>query len=458
MTYRKEKDSLGIVKVPTDAYYGAQTQRAINNYQISGIKFPFSFIKAQTIIKKSASIANMKDKRLDSKKGNAIIRASDEIIKGNLKNQFILDVYQSGAGVSQNMNINEVLANRATQILGGRKGNYIVNPNDHVNMSQSTNDTIHTAIHIASTEGLDGLIDELHNLRKTFDKKSKQFSKIVKSGRTHLQDAVPMTLGQEFSGYSKAIEKNIMNLRKAYFSLLELNIGATAIGTGINTGKNYKKNVITEINKITKKQFRHSENYFEGTAFLNEELELSSALKILAVDLLKISDDLRLLSSGPNTSIGELILPAMQPGSSIMPGKVNPVMPEMLDMICFQVIGNDTTVTFACKGELQLNVFMPVVAYNLLFSMEILTNGIKSFNQKCVSGINVNEKRIKQNLEKNAIVVTALSPYIGYAKAAEVAKKAYQENKTIMEVVLEMKLMNEKKLKQILDYKKMTNG
>ncbi len=458
MRYRIEKDTLGAVKVHSDAYYGAQTQRAIENYKVSGLRFPFTFIKAQAITKKCAAFANMKCGKLDKKRGNAIARASGEIIHGKLLEHFPLDVYQSGAGVSQNMNMNEVIANRATELLGSRKGQYKIHPNDHVNMSQSTNDIIHTAIHIACTDALDYLLESLADFRNALNKKSLQFKDVVKSGRTHLQDAVPMTLGQEFSGYVTAVEKDMQTLRKAYYSLLELNIGGTAIGTGINTHPDYIKRVIAAINKETKKQFRQAENLFEGTAFLNEELELSSALKILAVDLLKISDDFRLLGSGPATAVGELILPARQPGSSIMPGKVNPVMCEMLDMVCFQVIGNDSTITYACKGELQLNVFMPVVAYNLLNSIEILKNSVNEFNEKCVKGISVNKEKIKEHLEKNSIVATALSPYIGYEKAAEVAKRAYAEGKTVRQVVLEMKLLSEKQLDKILDYRKMTSN
>ncbi len=458
MKYRIEKDTLGKVNVPFNAYYGAQTQRAIENYKISSIRFPFVFIRAQAITKKCAAIANMRCKKLDKNLGNAIIKAANEIISGRHLKHFPLDVYQSGAGVSQNMNMNEVIANRATELIGSRKGQYKLHPNDHVNMSQSTNDIIHTAIHVACTDAMDELLGILDKLKKTLEIKSRQFSAVVKSGRTHLQDAVPLTLGQEFSGYSAVIKKDMETLRKAYYSLLELNVGGTAIGTGINTHPNYVKYVISEINRTTKKEFMPCGNLFEGTAFLNEELELSSALKVLAVDMLKISDDFRLLSSGPATAIGELILPARQPGSSIMPGKINPVMPEMLDMVCFQVIGNDTTIAWACKGELQLNVFMPIVAYNLLNSMEILKNAINAFNEKCVKGININKNKIKEHLEKNSIIATALSPYIGYEKAADVAKRAYAGGKTVRQVVLEMNLLSEKQLDKILDYRKMTSN
>ena len=460
MQHRIEKDYLGEVKVPAGAYYGVQTMRAVQNFPVSGLRLQKRFIIAQAIVKKAAALANMASGRLDEKNGSAIAAACDEIISGKMLDQFVVDVYQAGAGTSQNMNANVIIANRAIEILGSEKGNYkIVHPNDHVNMAQSTNDIIHATIHVAALQAVAELMPVLGKLQQELENKSIQFSDIVKSGRTHLMDAVPITLGQEFSGYASMIKHGIRRISDATESAKELGIGGTAVGTGLNAGTGYAKSAVKEINKITGMDFRNAENMFESMKNTDAILGLSASLRSLAVSLTKIANDIRLLGSGPSTGLDEISLPAVQPGSSIMPGKVNPVMAEMLNMVCYQVMGNDTTISNATgAGQLELNVMMPVIAYNILNSIEILTNGVEAFTEKCVHDILANEEKCSEYLEKNPIAVTALNPYIGYEKAAEVAKRAYRENKTIKQVVIEMGLMPKEKLDEILDYRKMTKG
>jgi aspartate ammonia-lyase len=453
---RKEKDSLGGRKVPSDAYYGIQTKRAIDNFPVSGLKMQKSIIYAMAMVKKAAALANLKEKRLASKQARAIIKACDDVLKGKLDDQFPVDVFQAGAGTSENMNVNEVIANRALERLGKKKGSYdIVHPNDHVNLGQSTNDVFHSAIHIAAYQGIrGGLLPALHDLEKELGRKAKRWRKVPKSGRTHLRDAVPMMLGQEFSGYAMTIGKNIRNLESASARLLEINLGGTAIGTSVNAPRGFQTKMFKELNRQTKLGFRQSENLFEGTQSLNAIVTVSSALKVLAADLAKIANDLRLLASGPVTGLNELELPAVQPGSSIMPGKINPAVAEMLDMVAFQVIGNDTTITLCSQaGQLELNVMMPLAAYDLLNSVEILSSSIEIFSDKCVKGIKANEKRLREYVEKNPIIVTALTPYIGYAKAAEVAKQAYKEDRSVRQIVLEKKLLDEKTLNKALGLK-----
>ncbi len=459
MEYRKDRDSLGDVNVPKDAYYGAQTKRAVDNFKISGRRLQPGFVKAQAIVKKAAARVNVKSGRLDKKRGEAIIKAAEEIIKGNLLDQFVVDVYQAGAGTSQNMNVNEVIANRANEILGKKKGDYsIIHPNDHVNMGQSTNDTIPTAMHIAVLAAVeDGLLPALEGLKDALEAKEKEFDGIVKSGRTHLQDAVPMRLGQEFGGYASIMDHGIERIKRSLWDVRELGIGANAVGTGINTDPDYAKTVVFEINRITDRQFVPAKNLFEATQNRDAVLELGGSLRTLATGLIKIADDLRLLSSGPRTGLNEINLPAVQPGSSIMPGKVNPVMAEMLDMVCFQVLGNDTAVARACQaGQLELNVMMPVIAYNVLDSIEILTNGIRAFTKRCVKGITANRDVCTRYAEMSSAIVTALSPEIGYDRAAALAKEAVEKDRTIRELVLEKKLMPEKELDRLLDIRKLT--
>ncbi len=455
--HRIEKDTLGKIKVPSDAYYGAQTQRAKENFPISNLRLQQRFIKSYAIIKKAAALANISAGKLNRKIGNAIVKACNEIIDGKFREQFVVDVYQAGAGTSTNMNLNEVIANRAIEILGSKKGNYkLIHPNDHVNMSQSTNDTFHSAIHIATVEAVSTqLIPVLEKYQKVLKGKINEFNPIVKSGRTHLQDAVPLTLGQEFSGY--VIDHRIKEIKMAADALRELNIGGTAIGTGLNTYPKYSMLAVKEISKMTKEKFEVTKNMFAATQNINNEAGLSGTLKNLALTFVKISNDLKLLSSGPNTGFNEITLPAVQPGSSIMPGKINPSIPEMLNMVGFQVAGNDLSISMASQnGQLELNVMMPLVAYNLLNSIEILSNAINVFTEKCLKGIKANKKKIEEHLEKNPIIVTALAPKIGYEKAADVAKKAYKENKTIREVCIEMKLFTAKELNKILNFKKLS--
>ncbi len=456
MKTRNEKDYLGNVKVPADMYWGAQTQRAINNFPISGLRLQPNFIRAYAIIKKSSAIANMSLGKLDRKIGTAIVKACNEIISGKLRENFILDVYQAGAGTSTNMNLNEVIANRAIEILKGKKGNYkIVHPNNHVNMSQSTNDTFHSAMHMAAYIAIsEELLPALFEYEKVIKKKSSEFSTIIKSGRTHLMDAVPLTLGQEFNGFS--IGKQITTLQDMLKYLRVLGLGGTAVGTGLNAHPKFANLAVREINKETGYKFQIGQNLFAFIQNFTGETDISSNLKTLSLKFIKVANDIRLLSSGPVTGLNEIILPQVQPGSSIMPGKVNPSIPEMLDMVCFQVVGNDLTISLAAQaGQLELNVMMPVVAYNLLNSIEILSNGLRIFTEKCLKGIKANKEKIKENLEKNPMIVTAITSIIGYEKAAEVARRAYKENKTVKQVLLEMKLISKKEVDRILNYKKL---
>jgi len=457
--FRIEKDTLGEVRVPKDAYYGAQTQRAVENFPISGLRLQPAFIRAQAIIKRAAAHANIAAGKLDKAIGNALIQTADEIVSGKLLDQFVVDVYQAGAGTSQNMNMNEVLANRAIEILGGNRGDYaIVHPNDHANMAQSTNDTIPTAIHIAVVEETHHtLFPALNVLQSALKEKSRTFDGIVKSGRTHLQDAVPIRLGQEFSGYARMIELGAERITRSLDGLLELGIGGTAVGTGLNTDPEYRDRVIEDINRSTGLNFRRAENLFEAMQGMDAVVEFSGAIRTVATSLTKIADDLRLLSSGPTTGLNEIQLPVVQPGSSIMPGKVNPVLAEMMNMVCYQVFGCDTAILHAARSsQLELNVMMPVIAYNVLFAIEILSNGITAFTEKCVVGIKANPEVCEGYVEKNPALATALNPYIGYQKAAELAKRSIEEKTSIRELVLREKLMDETQLSKILDYRRMT--
>jgi fumarate hydratase class II len=457
--YRLEHDSLGEVKVPGGAYWGAQTQRAIENFPISGLRLQKPFIRAQAIIKRACAQANAELDELDEKLAQTIIRAADEILEGKLIDQFVVDVYQAGAGTSQNMNANEVIANRAIELLGGKRGDYkLVHPNDHVNRGQSTNDTIPTAIHISALEEITHrLLPALKELQAALQAKADEFDEMVKSGRTHLQDAVPMRLGQEFGAYARMIELGQKRIREAAEDLKELALGGNAVGTGINTPQGYRERAVQQINKITKLDFRPAEDLFEAIQNRDAAVHVSGALRTLATSLIKIADDLRLLASGPLTGLNELQLPAMQPGSSIMPGKVNPVMAEMLDMICFQVIGNDLTIARAGQaGQLELNVMMPVIAYNLLQSIDILTNGVHAFTERCVMGIKANEEICRSYAERTPQVATALSPFIGYERAAEVVKEALHSNRSIREVIREKGLLSDAELERALDLRRLT--
>lgn len=457
--FRIEKDPLGEKAVPQDAYYGIQTLRAIENFPVSGISPKKEFITATAMVKKAAAIANVATGSLNKRVGRVIVKAADEIVIGRLHNQFCVDAYQAGAGTSHNMNANEVIANRAIEMLGGKKGDYkIIHPNDHVNMSQSTNDIIPTGMRIASLFLTRGLMLELKEMEKALFGKAKEFDGIIKSGRTHLQDAVPVRLGQEFHAYATAISKAIKRIQRAAEELKELGIGATATGTGINTHPAYRKLAIKALKEITGiKDLRPADDMPEAINSMADFVNLSAALRGLAIELIRIANDMRLLSSGPRTGLAEIILPAIQPGSSIMPGKVNPVMAEMLNMVCFQVVGNDLTVAMAAQaGQLELNVMMPLINYNILQSLEILKNAVKIFTEKCVKGIKADKARCREMAEKSIGLATVLNPFIGYERAAVVAKEAVATGKTIREVVLEKGILSEKEINKILDPMAMT--
>lgn len=459
MALRVEKDTLGNVKISDTAYYGAQTQRAVGNFPISGLMLPRRFIKAQGVVKLAAARANTALGQIKKKVFRAIEKAAIEVIKGVHDDHFVVDVYQAGAGTSQNMNANEVISNRAIEILGGRRGDYsIVHPNDLVNMAQSTNDTIPTSMYIASFEAVkEDLLPALKTLTDALTAKAGEFDDIVKSGRTHMQDAVPLRLGQEFSGYARAVESDMRRTQQASQSLLSLPIGGNALGTGINARPGFRNRVIKEIKKITGIQFRGCENLFEGIQNVNPALELSASLRGISVTLIKIANDIRLLSSGPRTGFAEIQLPAVQPGSSIMPGKVNPVMPEMLNMVCFQVMGNDTAIAYAVQAsQLELNVMMPMIAHNLLFSIEILSNGVQAFTGKCVTGIKADRKRCNDYADATLAMATALNPVVGYASAAEVSKEAYRTGKTVKQVAVERGILKKKEAERVLDPTRLT--
>jgi len=452
MTIRIEKDTLGEMEVPASAYYGAQTARAVHNFPISGLKPHPAFVWATVIIKKAAAKANMATGRLAPEIGNAIVAAADEILAGELRDQFVVDPFQAGAGTSHNMNANEVLANRALELLGRERGDFAtLHPNDHVNMAQSTNDVIPTAIRLASLETLDPLLEALEGLEQALSAKAKQFDHVLKSGRTHLQDAVPIRLGQEFGAYSAAIRINREGLEACIPALLELGIGGTAVGTGLNAEPAYMRLIIEELATETGFPVTASPDLFHAMQDMDPFLALSSALRRTAVNLGRIANDLRLLASGPATGLDEIRLPAVQPGSSIMPGKINPSMAEMVNMVCFQVQGCDQSVMLAAQaGQLELNVMMPLIAFNLLFSMEILKNCVHKFTESCILGIEANEARCRRYLEDSLGLVTVLAPYIGYNTAAEVAKESVASGRSIREIVRERDLMPEAELEEVM--------
>ena len=454
MSYRLETDVLGSVKVPKNAYYGPETQRTLNNFDISGTKVPIEIFHAYAMLKKAAAIANMKDGKLDKRRANAIAKACDYVLSHKLDDQFPIDPFQAGAGTCINMNVNEVVANKAIEILGGKKGQYkIVNPNDHVNMSQSTNDTMPSTVHIVTYIAIrDELLPSLKNLENALEKKSREFRTIVKIGRTHMQDAVPMTLGQEFSGYRWAVTNTTRMLVDAQKRLLAIPLGGTAVGTEINADSRYEHFGITELNRITKAKFTLSRNKFAVMQQRLEELAVADALKEVAIAISKIASDFRLLTSGPRSALGEITLPDIIPGSSIMPGKINPSMPEMMNMVCQKIIGNCTTVTEAANaGQLEINVYTPVIIYDLMFSIRILSRGTNIFAERCVRGIKANRENISMDLDMDLSLSTALNQYIGYEKASYIARKAFKENKSIKQICLEMGIMDKKMLDRILD-------
>lgn len=452
--YRIQKDSMGDVKVPENAYWGPQTQRAIENFSISGLRFPRRFLRALGMVKMAAAKANKELGRLEEKIGEVIIQASQEVMEGKWDDHFVVDVFQTGSGTSTNMNANEVISNRANEILGGEIGEWNpVHPNDHVNCGQSSNDVIPSCKHISALEAIEkDLLPALKNLYEGLTSKAKEFDKIVKIGRTHLQGATPIRLGQEFSGYASRIQHGIRRLENVRFHLSELAIGGTAVGTGINTDPEFAEQVTKIISNISKIKFREAENHFEAQAGKDAYVETSGALKTIAVSLMNIGNDIRWLGSDPRSGIGEIIIPEVQPGSSIMPGKINPVIVEALCMVAAQVIGNDTTITLGgSSGNFELNVMMPMMAYNLLQSIDILSNALRVFNDKCIIGIKANVVRNMEMIEKSLAMSTVLVPYIGYDAAAEIAKEAYQSGKTVREIAREKQILPEDELEKALN-------
>jgi len=456
--FRKEKDSMGILEVPDDRYYGAQTQRSLNNFKIGEERFQRELIRAYGILKKAAASVNEKAGKLDSKLAGVIREAADEVIDGNLDDHFPLVVWQTGSGTQSNMNFNEVIANRAIEKLGGELGSKDpVHPNDHVNMGQSTNDTFPTAINIAAVEStINQLLPGLKKLLKSLVKKEKEFDAIIKLGRTHLQDATPLSLGQEFSGYASALRHGVSRIEKSLDHCYELAMGGTAVGTGINSFEGFGKQVANEISNLTGLPFKTAENKFEALGGQDSIVELSSALKTVSGSLFKIANDIRWLASGPRSGIGEILIPANEPGSSIMPGKVNPTQCEAMTMVCTQVMGNDVTISFAgASGNFELNVYRPVIAYNIIQSIRLLTDACDSFRVHCVDGIEANEERIRSNLYNSLMLVTTLNPHIGYDKAAEVAKKAYKDNLSLREAIIDLGYMSGEEFDQLVQPEKM---
>ena len=458
MEYRTEKDSLGEVQVPKDAYWGVQTQRAVENFPISGLRPHPKLVWATAAIKRAAAMTNLGLGKLSPELADYIVKAASEVMDGRLIDQFVVDVYQAGAGTSHNMNTNEVIANRALEMMGRPRGDYAAcSPNDHVNMSQSTNDVFPTAMRIAGMSLLLELIEETQGLAGAFRRKAHEFDGILKSARTHLQDAVPIRLGQEFSGYAYAAEKGVAKLMAAVTGLGELGIGGSAAGTGMNTHKDYVPAMVKNLREVTGLDLRPSPNLFHAMQSQGAMLCASGALRYIASDLIRIANDLRLLSSGPTTGLSEITLPPVQPGSSIMPGKVNPVMAEMLDMVCFQVCGNDRAIELAVQaGQLELNVMMPVMAHNLLTSATILKNAIRVFREKCVDGITANRERCRHYIDGSLGIATALNQHIGYMKAAEVAKEALKTGRSVAEITREKGYLSEEEMKVVFDPMRLT--
>ena len=456
--YRIERDSMGPVKVPKEAYYGAQTQRAIENFPVSDWRFGREFLYALGLIKYASAKTNFELGLLKKRTAKAIEQASQEVMEGRWDKQFVVDVFQTGSGTSTNMNANEVIANRANGILGSKRGTYRpVHPNDHVNLGQSSNDAFPSAIHVASVFLLQQkLLPALRDLHKALKDKGREFHSILKIGRTHLQDATPIRLGQEFGGYARQVELGIHRIQNAMKSLSELPLGGTAVGTGINAHPLFAKKAISIINRETGFRFSEASDHFEAQGAKDAFVEMSGALKTVAVSLIKIANDIRWLGSGPRCGLGEIHLQDTQPGSSIMPGKVNPVIPESLIQVCAQIIGNDSAITLAgLSGNFELNVMMPLIAYNLLQSIHLLANAANNFSKRCIKGLKADRKRCEEMIEKSLALATALTPKIGYEEAARIAKKAYAQDKTIRQVVEEEGLFSKEELNRLLDPRSM---
>lgn len=458
MSFRIESDSMGEIKVPNNKYYGAQTARSLMNFKIGGEQFTPELIRAFGYLKKAAAEVNGELGVLDSKKVKLIVKAADEVIAGKLNDHFPLVVWQTGSGTQTNMNANEVISNRAIELAGGKLGTKTpVHPNDDVNKSQSSNDTFPTAMHIAAVEQTyERLIPMLKKLQKALDAKAKEFKGIIKIGRTHLMDATPLTLGDEFSGYTQQLSNGLVRVNSGLKHLSELAIGGTAVGTGLNAPKGYAQKVTSQISKLTGYKFKSAPNKFESLAAHDAIVEFSGILKTIACSLMKIANDIRWLGSGPRCGIGEITLPANEPGSSIMPGKVNPTQCEAMTMVCTQVIGNDTTINVAgASGNFELNVFKPVMIHNLLQSIRLIADACESFTDNCVNGIKPNAQNIKNNLNNSLMLVTALNTHIGYDKAAKIAKTAYEKNTTLKQAAIELKYLTEDEFDKIVRPEKM---
>ena len=455
---RTEKDPLGPLEVPADALYGVQTQRAVQNFPISGLRPLDAFVKAQIWIKKAAALTHKETGRLEPQLADAIVKAADEVLAGKHDDQFVVDPYQAGAGTSHNMNANEVLANRANELLGGKRGEYKpVHPNDHVNMAQSTNDTIPTNIRLASLSQLDRFVKAFENLRDAFAAKGREFDDIVKAGRTHLQDAMPIRLGQEFTAYAGSIERGTRRVKEAADYLRDLGIGGTAVGTGVAAEAQYPELMVKHLREMTGLELRVGKDRVQLMQSMGDVAGFSAAIRVLAIDLSKIVSDLRLMVMGPRTGIDEIKLPAVQPGSSIMPGKINPSIPEMVNQVCFQVVGLDTTVSMAAEhGQLELNVMMPVIGFNVLLAMRILTNAATVLAERCVKGIEANRDMCEYWVERSAALATALAPAIGYERAAELSKQSVKEGVLIRDLVRRERVIPESQIDKVLDLKKMT--
>jgi aspartate ammonia-lyase len=456
--FRTEKDPLGPKQVAVDALYGVQTMRARENFPISELRPLWPFVVAQVWIKKAAALTHKETGRLDARLADAIVQAADEVLAGQHRDQFVVDPYQAGAGTSHNMNVNEVLANRANELLGGERGTYSpVHPNDHVNMAQSTNDTIPTNIRLAALSQLDAFTGAFETLRDALAAKGREFDHIVKAGRTHLQDAMPIRLGQEFTAYAGSIERGVRRVREAADYLRDLGIGGSAVGTGVTVEKEYPALMNKHLRAISGLDLRIGSDRIQLMQSMGDAAGFSAAMRVLAIDLSKIASDLRIMVMGPRTGIDEIKLPAVQPGSSIMPGKINPSIPEMVNQVCFQVMGLDTTVAIAAEhGQLELNVMMPVIAFNVLLSMRILTNAARSFAERCVVGIEANEEMCAYWVERSAALATALMPHIGYAKAAELSKQSVKEGVLVRDMVKRDKLLPADEIDEVLDLRKMT--
>ncbi|HWO98158.1 MAG TPA: aspartate ammonia-lyase [Bacillus sp. (in: firmicutes)] len=459
MAYRLEKDFLGEKEIPADVYYGVQTLRAVENFPITGYRVHGEMIRALAMVKKAAALANMDVKRLYEGLGEAIVQAADEVIEGKWHEYFIVDPIQGGAGTSMNMNANEVIANRALELLGHNKGEYgKLSPNSHVNMSQSTNDVFPTAIHISTLNLLEKLLDTMQYMLDTFKQKAQQFDHIIKMGRTHLQDAVPIRLGQEFEAYSRVVERDIKRIGQTREHLYEINMGATAVGTGLNADPRYIQNVVAHLADISGLPLVGADHLVDATQNTDAYTEVSAALKVCMINMSKIANDLRLMASGPRAGLGEIALPARQPGSSIMPGKVNPVMPELINQVAFQVIGNDHTICLASEaGQLELNVMEPVLVFNLLQSISIMNNAFRSFTEYCLAGIEANEDRMKEYVEKSVGIITAVNPHLGYEVVSRIAREAILKGKSVRELCLQYDVLTEEELDLILNPYEMTN-